>query len=91
MAIAMATDSSPDSSLSRDSSESSGEGSLELSYESSSFGSGEESEPEGVHPYLYEPTISSDSEDGGSADSDSSVDVSPRLLNLNWYRPCIAS
>ena len=54
MAIAMATDSSPDSSLSQDSS---GEGSLELSYESSSFGSGEESEPEGVHPYLYEPTI----------------------------------
>ena len=54
MAIAMATDSSPDSSLSQDSS---GEGSLELSYESFSFGSGEESEPEGVHPYLYEPTI----------------------------------
>ena len=51
MAIAMATDSSPDSSLSQDSSESSGEGSLELSYESSSFGSGEESEPEGVHPH----------------------------------------
>ena len=48
MAIAMATDSSPDSSLSQDSSESSGEGYLELSYESSSFGSGEESEPEGV-------------------------------------------
>ena len=52
MAIAMATDSSPDSSLSQDSLESSGEGSLQLSYESSSLGSGEESEPEGVHPYL---------------------------------------
>jgi hypothetical protein len=75
----MATERGPDSSLSQDTSESSGEGSLELSY--SSFGSGEEGEPEGVHPYLFEPT---DSEDGGSADSDSSVDVSPRLLNLNW-------
>ena len=39
-----------------------------------------ESIPSSMSP-LY---LSSESEDGGSADSDSSVDVSPRLLNLNW-------
>ena len=67
-----------ESSLDLVSSASSGE--PELSFESSSLGSGDESGPEGIHPFLYEP-IASDSEDEGS---DSSVDDSPRLLNLNW-------
>ncbi len=72
MAIAMSTDSIIESSLDEDSSreissgeDSSGESPLELSYESSSFGSssGDESAPEGVHPFLYEPMTSGDSED----------------------------
>ena len=40
-----------------------------------------ESEPEGVHPFLYEPIIASGSDEGGT--SDLSEDISPRLLNLN--------
>ena len=59
-----------ESSLDQVSSASSGE--PELFFESSSFGSGNESGPEGIHPFLYEP-IASDSEDEGS---DSSVDDS---------------
>ena len=75
----MATDSS---SSVETSSDSSGESSLELSYASSTFGSpGEDSEPDGIHPFLYEPTTSSND---SSEESDSSDDVSPRLLNLNW-------
>ncbi len=74
----MASDSNSAVETSSDSDESS----LELSYASSTYGTaGEEgSEPAGIHPFLYEPTTSSDS----SEDSDSSDDVSPRLLNLNW-------
>ena len=60
-------------------SESSRESSLTLSYKCSSFGSGDESEPEGVHPFLYEPIIASGSDEGGT--SDLSQDISPRLLN----------
>ena len=90
MAIAMSTESSNlvsssgelevsfESSLDLVSSASLGE--PELSFESSSLVSGDESGPEGIHPFLYEP-IASDSEDEGS---DFSVDDSPRLLNLNW-------
>ena len=72
---------------------SSEESSMELSYSSSTFdGSGDEesvtptsndgteSEPEGVHPFLYEPSSDSDDEQG----SDSSNEISPRLLNLDW-------
>ena len=48
--IAMASNSGTGSSSST---ESSRESSLALSYESYSFGSGDENEPEGVHPFLY--------------------------------------
>ncbi len=75
----MSTDESNlESSLDQVSSESSGE--LELSCESSPFESGNDSSPEGIHPFLYEPSASS-SENGGS---DSAVEDSPRLINLNW-------
>ena len=37
-------------------------------------------EPEGVHPFLYEPVTSSDDDEG----SDSSDGDSPRLLNTDW-------
>ena len=76
--MAMATDSSDSSSES-----SSSANSLVLSYESSSFGSKDEGVPEGIHPFSYEPLISS-SDHGESTSSDSSEDISPRLLNLNW-------
>ena len=51
------------------SSESSRESSLAFSYESSSFRSGDESESEGVHPFLYEPIIASGSDEGGTSSS----------------------
>ena len=80
----MATDSSSsDGDSSLDSSTSSGGSSLMLSYESSPFASSsEDSGPEGMHPFLYEPLASSGSSDGDDDSSDD--DVSPRLLNLNW-------
>ena len=64
--IAMASNSGTRSSSS---SESSRESSLALSYECSSFGSGDENEPERVHPFLYEPKIASGSDEGGSSSS----------------------
>ena len=79
--IAMASDSGSGSSSS---SESSRESSVTLSYESSSFGSGDETGTEGVYPFLYEPIIASGS-DEGVITTDLSEDISPRLLNLNWY------
>ena len=57
---------------------SSGDSSLALSYASSEFEGADE--PEGVHPFLYEPVTSSDDDEG----SDSSDGDSPRLLNTDW-------
>ena len=80
MYVAMA-DSSLDSSSEGSSTSSATENSyLELSYSSSSLSEAEESEP-GLHPFLYEPTVSTDSD---GAEASSGDDVSPRLLNLNW-------
>ncbi len=75
MAIAISTkEINLESSLDPVSSESSGE--LELSCGSSPFESDNDSGPEGIHPFPYEP-----SENEGS---DSDVEDSPRLINLNW-------
>ena len=65
--IAMASDSGTGSSSSSESSRESSP--YALSYECSSFGSGDESEPEGVHPFLYEPIIASGSDEGGTSTS----------------------
>ena len=54
---------------------SSGDSSLALSYASSEFEGADE--PEGVHPFLYEPVTSSDRSDSSDGDS-------PRLLNTDW-------
>ena len=60
---------------------------------SSSSGSESEqaskSEPEEVHPFLYEPLTSSNSEDDNA--SDSSEDLSPRLLNLDGKSTYVTS
>ena len=63
----MATDSGSESTSSLDSLDSSEDSSLVLSYESFSFGSGDESGPEGVHPFLYEPLVASGSDDGDTS------------------------
>ncbi len=59
------------------------EESMVLSYESSSFGSSSEVSDEGIVPFMHEPLASTSS--GGESDESSEEDVSPRLLNLNWY------
>ena len=51
------------------------------SFSSASESEARKSEPDGVHPFLYEPMTSSNSEDDNA--SDSSEDLSPRLLNLD--------
>ncbi len=79
MAIAISTEESNlESSLDQVSSESSGE--LELSCGSSPFESDNDSGPEGIHLFLYEPSASSSENEG----SDSDVEDFPRLINLNW-------
>ena len=58
---------------------------VQLSCSSSNFSGsdGSDHEPEGIHPFLYEPTgSSSSSTDNDSEGSDE--DSSPRLLSLNW-------
>ena len=75
--MAMSTDG--DSCSSSSNQDNSDESPLELSYESSPFGSEGDSSPEGVHP---EPLTTISGSDTG--ESDSSEDSSPRLLNLNW-------
>ena len=37
-----------------------------------------------VHPFMHEPLTASNSDTDPEQDSDSSEDVSPRLLNLDW-------
>ena len=90
MARAMASsDVSADSSTESSSEDqtSTGEEAMELSCSSSSFSGGESSdhEPEGVHPFLYEPAGSSTSGSSSpESDTEESEAVSPRLLNLDW-------
>lgn len=72
-----------DSSSSDSSSHSSSSAEVDLDYESSPF----DSEPESagstseVHPFMYEPMATDRDREG---ESDSSEEVSPRLLNLDW-------
>lgn len=62
---------------------------MELSYASSSSSgndSGDTSdhvhEPEGIHPFLYEPIA--DDSSSSSSSSDESEETSQRLLDLDW-------
>ena len=62
MAMSTDGDSSRSSSSNQDNSDDSP---LELSYESSPFGSEGDSSPEGVHPFMYEPLTTISGSDTG--------------------------
>ena len=60
-----------------------------MEYESSPFVYDSRSDQESDHkaevqPFMYEPLTASNSDTDREQDSDSSEDVSPRLLNLDW-------
>ena len=74
--ISIATGSDSESSSSLASSASSRENPLVLSYESSPFGSEDESGPEGVLPFLYELLTASNDEESDS--------VEDSIIYLNW-------
>ena len=83
MAVCIAIMERMDSTNSDSSSHSSSSAEVDLEYESSPF----DSEPEStgstseVHTFMYEP-IATDR--GPEVESDSSEEVSPRLLNSDW-------
>ena len=58
---------------------------MSLEYESSSFESESAESDHEVHPFMYEPVLTSSSSGTSEAeDSGSDESISPRLLNSDW-------